>query len=723
MNYWLLTTEFPPLHGGGISTYCWHTCKMLAQNNVNVKVIVNDYKVNDVIKEQPFERVEVLRFNPAKISKAHCLGPDVRLSFHFAHIVEQEIIAEGKPDFLEMQDYLGIGYYILQKKHLLYPYFKDLNTVLTIHAPSFLYLDYNQVPLYNFPTYWTGQIEKASIKMADIVLSPSNYILQELEQKMNMGSKHAVRVFNPYLNEWSNGLIPEFEQNDIVFFGKLTPQKGALEMLSYMAKMWDSGFQVALSIIGGGSHFFYPMQQDMQSFILKKYGKYINKGLINFEGNLPPDKLKNRLAKAHVVIIPSIVDNLPYAALEAMAMGKILLSSENSGHVELVENNKNGFIFSHKDKSSFAKQLEKILSLTKQELANVGKCAQQTIEANTNYDEVWSQKRALLKNYLSKAINTHQFPFIEEIKQEEVLNDFANQPGLLSIVIPFYNLGQFITHTINSLHQISYANTEIIIVDDGSFEEHSLHVLKEIEANFSVKIIRQKNKGLAETRNIGAKHSKGEFLAFLDADDTVSSEYYERAIEVLKNYSNVSFVGCWAQYFGASSDTWPTFNPEPPYLLCHNMINSSALVYKRNHFLQFGLNDANMIYGMEDYDSVISMVKNGARGVAFPELWWQYRIRKDSMAQSFNTNKELYLYRLISKKHLHFFNEYGSEVANILNHNGSGIRFNNPTWPSAVENGFFKEIIFNGKLVSIVKKNKHLRTIAKRLYSVFNNSH
>jgi hypothetical protein len=123
---------------------------------------------------------------------------------------------------------------------------------------------------------------------------------------------------------------------------------------------------------------------------------------------------------------------------------------------------------------------------------------------------------------------------------------------------------------------------------------------------------------------------------------------------------------------------------------------------------------------MEDYDSVINMTKNGARGVAFPELWWQYRIRNDSMAQSFTKNKELYLYRLISKKHKEFFKEYGEELVNLLNHNGSGIYFNNPTWP--IEDDKTRLIsIKNQKIVTLIKKNKALRFFAKKIYNKLNN--
>ena len=145
---------------------------------------------------------------------------------------------------------------------------------------------------------------------------------------------------------------------------------------------------------------------------------------------------------------------------------------------------------------------------------------------------------------------------------------------------------------------------EVIIVNDGSTEKESLNKLEHL-ANRGIKIIHQSNQGLAVARNYGAMEATGDFLAFLDADDMISTTYYSRAVEILQCKSNVSFVGCWVQYFGESKNQWPAFNPEPPYLLFHNMVNSSGLVYKRESFLKAGLNDTRFIYGMEDYDRIM----------------------------------------------------------------------------------------------------------------------
>lgn len=716
MKYWILTSEFPPIHGGGISTYCWHTAQMFAEKGHDVTVFTQDFSVQNVKEEQPFKGCRLIRFRPDQLAQSACLGYEARLSYELSCLLEKYIEKEGPPDYIETQDYMGIGYYTLLKKHLLYSAFKNVPIILTIHAPGFLYLEYNQAPQYKFPEFWYGEMEKSSIRMADILISPSNYIVDQLKTRMSFKDIKATRVFNPFIP--LSKQTTDFERNNIAFFGKLTPQKGCLEMFEYFSKMWDKGFSQPLRIIGGGEHFFYPQQMDMIDFIKKKYHRHVSKGLISFEGNIPPEKLKERLAKAHVIITPSIVDNLPYAVLEAMSLGKVVLSSEDGGHTEILKDDSSGFIFSHRDKNSFEKKLKYILSLDKERIIEIGKKAQEEVDKNTNYSTVYEKKIQLINSYKP---SSNQFNYNRPIQLQNIQPTKSElEKGKLSVVIPFYNLGNYVEETVVSILESHYKKVEILIINDGSSNKSDLTILETLEKKYPVKVFNKENSGLSDTRNFGAKLAKGEFLAFLDADDTIQPEYYTKAIEILTHYQNVHFVGCWAKYFEASSDTWPTFNPEPPYLCVHNMINSSALVYKTQSFLNFGLNDSRFIYGMEDYDSLISMVKNGARGVSIPETYWNYRIRPNSMQQSFNRDKELYLYRLLADKHSDFFSDYANEIAHLLNYNGPGISYDNPTWNVAPNSGM-KLPEFNGRLFRIVKRNPILRKIGKKVYNkIFN---
>ena len=98
----------------------------------------------------------------------------------------------------------------------------------------------------------------------------------------------------------------------------------------------------------------------------------------------------------------------------------------------------------------------------------------------------------------------------------------------LSIIIPAYNAEPYIDHLIQRLKPQINDDVEVIVVDDGS----RFPYLPPYEW---VKVIRQKNKGLAGARNTGLEHAKGKYIAFIDADDLVSEDFvktiHERASE------------------------------------------------------------------------------------------------------------------------------------------------------------------------------------------------
>ena len=145
MTFWLLTSEFPPIHGGGISTYCMESANMLVSNGYGVTIITQDFSVSRLteIKENGYT---IVKFNPNNCYTSTFLGYEAHLSYAFAETVKELIIKNGAPDIIESQEYMGIAYYLLNYKWLQYPVFKNLKIVITLHAPSFLYLEYNQLP-------------------------------------------------------------------------------------------------------------------------------------------------------------------------------------------------------------------------------------------------------------------------------------------------------------------------------------------------------------------------------------------------------------------------------------------------------------------------------------------------------------------------------------------------------------------------------------------------
>lgn len=99
--------------------------------------------------------------------------------------------------------------------------------------------------------------------------------------------------------------------------------------------------------------------------------------------------------------------------------------------------------------------------------------------------------------------------------------------GKISVIVPIYNSEKTLKRTIKSIINQSYTNLEIILVNDGS-KDNSLEICKEFENHDSrIIVIDQSNKGVGEARNKGMDVASGEFISFIDSDDTIDNNFYE----------------------------------------------------------------------------------------------------------------------------------------------------------------------------------------------------
>jgi len=723
LNYWLLTTEYPPFFGGGIGTYCAITSVMMAEAGHEVSVFVNDPSVNDFRIEEKSNSLRIIRFNPSRTDSFRFLGHVTNIGYEFAYIVKHFIEKEGKPDVIESQEYLGIAYYLLQFKYQLYDWCKDIPVIITMHSPSFLYMEYNHVPEYKYPNYWICEMERFCLQAADLLISPSQFMLEELRKRFLLRNSNVVVIPNPFYKRKNDDEHADLDSHEgqIVFYGKLTVQKGALYLMKYFKELWDGGFSRSLYLIGGQDIVYHAEKKTMGDFIRKEYKKYIDGGLLKLEKKIQPGNIGQRLSKAEVVIIPSANDNLPYVVFEMMALGKIVLVSRQGGHREVVDDGINGFIFDHDHPETFAKQLNRILNLDKKERDLISVNAMQKVLSLYSPKKIYARKMERINHLLEKTNPKEEFPMIRSERCKISNREGSFKRGLLSIVVTFYNSGVYIDEAISALENADYGEKEIIIVNDGSNDAFSLAKLDEYRNEKGIRVVDKPNKGLPDTRNKGAEIAEGEFLTFLDADDKIDRTYYSKAIRVLNHYANLHFVGCWTKYFEGSKNVWPTFNPEPPLILYHNLVNSAALIFRRDAFLAAGKNDLGFTFkSLEDYDTVISAVEKGYNGIVIPEILFYYRVRPDSMIRGISTTKKLSIAQQISEKHKDFYGTFASEIFNLSNANGPGIFLDNPSLDYDLSDKIRLGGKLTGRIISVVKRNRVAKTIAYKIYRLLN---
>ena len=130
---------------------------------------------------------------------------------------------------------------------------------------------------------------------------------------------------------------------------------------------------------------------------------------------------------------------------------------------------------------------------------------------------------------------------------------------LLSVIIPVYNAGNFLSDCFNSLleQSIKSRKIEIIIINDGSLD-NSEQIIEQFRVDLSkdylVRIYSQNNQGIAKTRNKGLDLASGEYIAFLDSDDMLSTEYFEKILNIIEKNNSIDLIEINAYKFQNIND-------------------------------------------------------------------------------------------------------------------------------------------------------------------------
>jgi len=175
----------------------------------------------------------------------------------------------------------------------------------------------------------------------------------------------------------------------------------------------------------------------------------------------------------------------------------------------------------------------------------------------------------------------------------------------VSVIVPVYNVEQFIQETIASVLAQTFTDFELIIVDDQS-PDRSIEICEQFQ-DPRIKIIRQQNRGLAGARNTGIRHAQGEYIALLDSDDLWHPQKLEKHIAHLEARPQVGISFSRSEFIDENSNSLGTYQMpkltgiDAPHLLCRNPIGNGSAPVIRHEALE-GIKFQDNLYGeVEDF--------------------------------------------------------------------------------------------------------------------------
>lgn len=251
----------------------------------------------------------------------------------------------------------------------------------------------------------------------------------------------------------------------------------------------------------------------------------------------------------------------------------------------------------------------------------------------------------------------------------------------ISIIVPIYNVEQYLDECIESIRRQTYRNLQIVLIDDGSTDLSGKICDKHALEDDRIVVVHQENQGVSVARKIGLKLADGEYIGFVDSDDYIEPQMYESMMLTLVK-ENADMVQTWAEpayrceykvidldtcrmdalkcFIGGAGKIKVTVDPN-----LWTKLFKEKIVKEAYEFV-----DEDVFFG-EDLVCICAVLFIASRICTMDEKFYHYRIRENSIAHSIsagNVSREVRLYVNVCDvlKKMNVYDELKREMDSFL---------------------------------------------------------
>lgn len=214
----------------------------------------------------------------------------------------------------------------------------------------------------------------------------------------------------------------------------------------------------------------------------------------------------------------------------------------------------------------------------------------------------------------------------------------TNAEPLVSVIIPVHNAEGFVAQTLESVAAQTYADHEVIVVDDGSVDA-STSAIQPFLSDPRFKLISQPNAGISAARNTAIHASKGEWIALLDHDDLWLPEKLQSQAQIAAEHPEAGMIFANAELFsedGIIGRYYPdrAAYPKPDlleHLLEENPFCAGTMMIRRKCLDKYGPFDETLP-GVDDYEMWLRLAMNGVTAAGTDEVLHRQRIHQKSFS-------------------------------------------------------------------------------------------
>lgn len=221
-----------------------------------------------------------------------------------------------------------------------------------------------------------------------------------------------------------------------------------------------------------------------------------------------------------------------------------------------------------------------------------------------------------------------------------------NEQPLISVIVPVYNVQEYLEQCVESLICQTYKNIEIILVDDGSTDNSGLLCDRYAERYDNIFVYHKINGGLSSARNYGIDKAKGDYLSFIDSDDFVSCDFLECMAESMIDYKADVVMCNYSMYYN-ENNVKDVLIKEKNTVVYHDLEADRRLylefaawnkLYSKELFNNIRYPDGKLY---EDARTMYKIANSIERLVVIPKSMLYYRQRKTGIMGTFSTKNYL----------------------------------------------------------------------------------
>lgn len=213
----------------------------------------------------------------------------------------------------------------------------------------------------------------------------------------------------------------------------------------------------------------------------------------------------------------------------------------------------------------------------------------------------------------------------------------------ISVIVPIYNTAAYLSRCIESLVNQTYSDLQIILIDDGSTDESGAIADEWQTKDPRIEVYHQQNQGQSAARNVGLQHAKGEYIAFVDSDDYIDSNYFSTMLQAADDTTDCVQTGY--RRVKQNGEMIKTYRPKHFY----QYTSPCMRLYRRAFFDQHQLFfQEGMIY--EDVVFSIDLWLAHPVYKMMPYCGYNYTLNTTSTTSSKRPEAEKELYRQLKKR-------------------------------------------------------------------------